>query len=355
MECPFLDAKNIRKKAKVLLWGGPGAGKTLTALNFPKPVIIDMERGSDLYAGSHEFKVFHTVHPDKVSDGISWLRTQKHDRETVILDSMTEFWTALQYQWVQRFQKYNHGKGNKTEYYDLQAKDWSHIKADIKEFLRSLIDLDMNVIVTARAKDLYDNKNDNFLNKIGETFDSEKSLPYLFDTVVKVSTQNGRHWCEVVKDRTCTLPAKFDLNYLTFAMAFELDGWDDLVLPDTFLWKDQRGKGLTGRMFAKNDPACDYQKGERTFRGAQILHIIAEKHEREEARTLAGKLIAKYKGERDAVKVAEKETPPEPVTTEEVPTEGNWEDAVAVEAATNDEKYNQYTAELKQAGGKATR
>ena len=50
--------------------------------------------------------------------------------------------------------------------------------------MRDLMALDMNVIVTARAKPEYDSSGGEMMKVVGETFDGEKTLAYWFDTVI---------------------------------------------------------------------------------------------------------------------------------------------------------------------------
>jgi hypothetical protein len=79
------------------------------------------------------------------------------------------------------------------------------LKAEFKELIRKLIALDMNVIVTARQKPQY--ADGAFMRVIGETFDGEKSLPYLFDTIVRLyRDEKGRFRGECLKDRSNKLP-----------------------------------------------------------------------------------------------------------------------------------------------------
>ena len=87
------------------------------------------------------------------------------------------------------------------------------IKAECKELIRKLIALDMNVIVTARQKALYADAG--FMRAIGETFDGEKSLPYLFDSILRLyRDDNGRFMAENLKDRSDKLPrGQFEVSY----------------------------------------------------------------------------------------------------------------------------------------------
>ena len=78
----------------------------------------------------------------------------------------------------------------------------------------------MNVVVIAREKTKY--KQGSFMVAIGETFDGEKSLPYLFDTIVRLyQDEQGRHMGRCLKDRSNKLPrTDFECSYQVFENLF---------------------------------------------------------------------------------------------------------------------------------------
>jgi len=218
---PFRKAKTVEKRLKLFLWGDSGAGKTTLALQFPKPVIIDLEGGCDLYGESFDFDVLKATTAEEVSEALDWLLTHKHDYRTLVVDPITIYWDALQKRWSDIFLNRNKGsKGYKFEFYDLQPRDWMTLKAEFKDFIRRLIALDMNVIVTARQKTQY--ADGGFMKAIGETFDGEKSLPYLFDTIVRLFVdEKGRHMGLCLKDRSNKLPKEaFEAKYELFESLF---------------------------------------------------------------------------------------------------------------------------------------
>ena len=55
---PFQRASALSRRIKLLLWGDAGSGKTTLALQFPRPAMIDLEGGADLYGGKFDFDVF---------------------------------------------------------------------------------------------------------------------------------------------------------------------------------------------------------------------------------------------------------------------------------------------------------
>lgn len=219
---PFQPADKMEKRPKILLWGDSGSGKTMLALQFPAPVVIDLERGSELYAGERSFDVVHTQDPDRVRELIDWLRANKHPYRTFVLDPVTLYWEALQRKWSDIFLRRNKsGKGFKFEFYDFQPRDWMQIRDEYQDLMRAILGLDMTVVVTAHSKAQYDDGQ--FMKKIGDTFDSQKKTPYLFDVVLQLTHDpaTGRHLSRVVKDRTRRLPQEaFETNYAVFERAF---------------------------------------------------------------------------------------------------------------------------------------
>ncbi len=240
---PFQKAKNLKRRIKVFFWGDSGVGKSTLALHFPQPVVIDMESGTDLYGGAFDFDVLHAANADEVMEAIDWLLSNQHDYRTLIIDPITVYWEALQKKWSDIFLQRNKGsKGYKYDYYDIQPKDWLTIKAELKELIRKLLALDMNVIVTAREKTKY--KDGSFMVPIGETFDGEKSLPYMFDTVVRLyKDEQGRHMGRCLKDRSNKLPKEdFECSYQLFENRFGKETLSRQAQPVEYATEEQKVK-----------------------------------------------------------------------------------------------------------------
>lgn len=220
-DSPFQKAENLKKRLKLFLYGNTGVGKTVLSLQFPKPVMIDLEGGADLYGKDFKFDVLRASSPDEITKALDWLATNQHPYLSLVIDTATVYWDALQKKWSDIFLARNkQSKGFKHEFYDLQVKDWQTIKSEHKEFVRKLIALDMNVIVTAREKTKY--KDGGFMQACGETFDGEKSLPYEFDVVLQMYINaEGKRMAHVKKDRSNKLPAgEFEISYEVIKQAF---------------------------------------------------------------------------------------------------------------------------------------
>jgi len=218
---PFVKPEKTTKRLKLFLWGDTGSGKTTSALRFPDPAVIDLEGGTDHYSEDFKFHRFRTTDADEARQAIEFLLTEDHEFRTLVIDPITVLWDALQRKWNEIFLLRNKSKkGFRHEWYDLDFKDWGTIKSDLKDLLRKILALDMNVICTARQKLVY-SENGGHKDPV-ETFDGEKSLPYLFDTILHLFRKDdGSYWARNVKDRTHCLPeGVFPMDYATFEQAF---------------------------------------------------------------------------------------------------------------------------------------
>jgi hypothetical protein len=212
--CPFQSAAATQRRLKLLVWGDSGMGKTTLALCFPGVVVIDLEDGTAHYGGAFKFDVLKATTADEVMQAVDWLLTHPHSYRTLVIDPITIYWEALQSKFNGIFlQRNKGGKGHHGDFYEMQPRDWVTLKAEFKELVRKLIALDMNVIVTARQKSQYADAG--FMRVVGDTFDGEKSLPYLFDTILRLYRDDtGRFMAENLKDRTNKLPrGKFEVSY----------------------------------------------------------------------------------------------------------------------------------------------
>jgi hypothetical protein len=100
----------------------------------------------------------------------------------------------------------------------------------------------MNVIVTAREKTKY--KEGSFMVAMGETFDGEKSLPYMFDTIVRMYVDDkGRHMGTCLKDRSNKLPnEEFECSYQVFEQFFGKQSLNRASKPIEYATEEQKSK-----------------------------------------------------------------------------------------------------------------
>lgn len=205
---PFQRAAAQKRRLKMLLYGPSGSGKTTFALQFPKPCVIDLEQGTVMYGEKAEFDVFSATSFKEIRSALAFLSQNPGRYETLIIDPITVAWEMTQTEWTEVFHLRNKkSAGHKVEFYTLQPGDWGLIKSDWKDFIRDLLALPMHVVLISREKAQY--ADGAYMVKTGVTFDSEKSLEYYFDLVVRTE-KNYR--AKVEKNRSLPVPAEFSLS-----------------------------------------------------------------------------------------------------------------------------------------------
>jgi len=174
----------VEKRLKLFMFGPPGSRKTTSALQFPKSVLIDMERGSEQFPKAIAATgsiVLRTTDPDDIVDEVKTLLTEKHDYRTLIIDPVTIFYHSVQEKWSRTFERYAKTEKEK-ELQDFGMRYWGRVKSEYKAFLRLLMKLDMNVIMTSHQKDIYGPN----MQKVGIGPDSMKGDDYVFDYIFRL-------------------------------------------------------------------------------------------------------------------------------------------------------------------------
>jgi len=227
---PFQPASSAPQRFKALIWGESGAGKTTLALQFPRPVVLDLDGGAELYGATAAFDVRRTTSPDEVMAAVEWLREHAHDYRTLVIDPLTVYWEGLVAKWADILLRRNQGaKFDRNEYWDMQPKDWILPRREFYRLANLIAELPMNVICTARAKPEY--ADGQFMRRVGSTFDGARQMPYLFDVEVEIIARgDGSRVCRTRKHRSPDpsriLPLEFPAGIETFRAVFgaALDG-----------------------------------------------------------------------------------------------------------------------------------
>jgi len=182
--------EQVQKRIKMFVYGKAGIGKTIAALQFPNAYIVDMERGTENYAGLIDKAgsvVFSSNDPLEIRQEMETLLTVKHEFKTLVMDPVTVLYQGIQDVWSKKFAKQAlaSGKAKKleaAEMGDFGFQYWGKVKRDYKAIQRLIMRLDMNVIITAHQKDVY---GEGFA-KLGVTYDSMKDDDYFFDYVFRL-------------------------------------------------------------------------------------------------------------------------------------------------------------------------
>mgnify|MGYP002413540852 CR=1 FL=1 len=165
-------ATPVAKKLKVLIYGPSGSGKTLAALTFPRPLLIDAESGSDLYAGRPGIPQFHRARCKTLTDLEDVIRQVEADNgktwDTLIIDPLTVFYdvekTTLSV--------------NNTK--DLGYREWAKINNRMGSLYTRLTGLNVHVVVIAREATEYASEGKD-LKKVGQKPDADRDLVYMMD------------------------------------------------------------------------------------------------------------------------------------------------------------------------------
>jgi len=227
----FQQAELLEKRLKMLIWGKMGTGKTPLALMFPRPVILDLDMGSSHYAaqcpGLAAVRGAGVDSYQKVVDLIKWLKSNKHDFKTLIIDPVTLVHDLHIEKWNQYFLKQWRLKDTKNAFDETvqwNTQHWMKEKNDWSNFNMLLLTLDMNVISNARESDKTKAIKDasgkvEFIND-GVKMDTDKDDDYVYDVVVRLENDSaGISWCTVYRDRTQRIkklheaPKKFKLDF----------------------------------------------------------------------------------------------------------------------------------------------
>jgi len=144
--------EDVKETLNILLYSDAGIGKTTAAALSPKPLIINCEGGT---MSLNKFKSFHkdldikVVKPESIKDlqDIFWyLKSGKHDRETVILDSLTEIQTMSMDEVL-----VDPKRDAKFDKDTPMLQDYGKNTNRMKKLVRTFRDLPMNVVFTCLA------------------------------------------------------------------------------------------------------------------------------------------------------------------------------------------------------------
>jgi hypothetical protein len=184
----------IEKRMKALFYGTAGVGKTTAAIQFPKPYLIDTEKGAEntQYVKILEAAggaIFQTSDFDELINEVKSLLTEKHEYKTLVIDPLTTLYNDL-------LDKAAVKVG--TEF----GRHYGEANKSMKHLLNLLLRLDMNVIITSHAKNEYGAN----LAVLGQTYDCYKKLDYLFDLVFEIQKRGTNRVALVKKTRVEGFP-----------------------------------------------------------------------------------------------------------------------------------------------------
>lgn len=184
----------IQKRLKAFFYGAAKVGKTTTAIQFPKPYLIDTEKGAEhnqyvKLLEKQEGVVFRTTEYDEILKEVRSLLTVKHDFKTLIIDSFTIIYDNLLHECALKLSNPRTGSDG-TE----SGRNYLLAGRYVKRLFDLLIKLDMNVIITAYSKIEYGSS----MQVIGKTFDCYKKMDHLVDLILEIE-KRGSERIAIVK------------------------------------------------------------------------------------------------------------------------------------------------------------
>lgn len=173
-----------QSKAKIVVFGEAGVGKTYTSMDFPNCYYIDAEAGGNrkqymqklegsggvylgVEQGSQDFK--------EVIEQVKALATEKHPYKTLIIDSISKLFNNEIAKEIDNFEKQ---KRDLSKTFGAEKKPAINLT---KKLIQWLDKLDMNVIIIAHSKAKYENG-----EQIGSTADAWDKLEYELDLCLEI-------------------------------------------------------------------------------------------------------------------------------------------------------------------------
>lgn len=226
-------------KPKFMLSGKSGVGKTMFALNFPKPYLIDTEGGATRQQyteklikvggaymgkeqGSQDFKT--------VIEEIKNLATVKHDYKTLVIDSYSKL--------------YNIAAADAEERIGSEfGRDKKEANKPSRQLLRWIDRIDMTVILICHTRDKWERRGSE-VTCVGTTFDGFDKFEYDLDLWLEVQKIGQERSFFIKKTRIDAFPegGDFKLDYKVFSKMYGADIVEGESKPLTLATPDQVAK-----------------------------------------------------------------------------------------------------------------
>ena len=220
-----LDDVNL----KIMIWGESGSGKSRFSLSAPSPLVIDLEGSTRLYADEFDF---YKAEVDKTNPLASnpatltvnlikeILEGQYPDRKTLIIDPLRDLLDCIEDVSAKKYEEMISKKVGELN--PVQKTKWYAYRREMaRTVLNQLKDVPMNLILVARAKNLWDTK-DGKMQPIGLTYDALDIVEYLMDIVIQLEKNGEETRAIVKKSRLGNLPKILDVkNYDSIGQALK--------------------------------------------------------------------------------------------------------------------------------------
>ena len=192
----FVPAEKSQLKAKVMISGAAGSGKTMAALELASALgsrvaVIDTENGSAaLYSDKYKFEMLNLQPPYPPEDFVQAIKVAENSGfDVIVVDGITPEWS---------------GSGGCL---DLHTKlggrfqDWAKITPRHRSFIQKILECSTHIICTCRSKQGYAmDEQSKKVTKLGMAPEQRDGLDYEMTLVFNIINQT--HLAEATKDRT---------------------------------------------------------------------------------------------------------------------------------------------------------
>lgn len=192
----FVPAEKSQLKARVLISGAAGSGKTIAALELASALgnrvaVIDTENGSAaLYSDKYKFEMLNLQPPYPPEDFVQAIKVAENSGfDVIVVDGITPEWS---------------GSGGCL---DLHTKlggrfqDWAKVTPRHRSFIQKILECSTHIICTCRSKQGYAmDEQSKKVTKLGMAPEQRDGLDYEMTLVFNIINQT--HLAEATKDRT---------------------------------------------------------------------------------------------------------------------------------------------------------
>ncbi len=192
----FVPAEKSQLKARILISGAAGSGKTIAALELASALggrvaVIDTENGSAaLYSDKYKFEMLNLQPPYPPEDFVQAIKTAENSGfDVIVIDGITPEWS---------------GSGGCL---DLHTKlggrfqDWAKVTPRHRSFIQKILECSTHIICTCRSKQGYAmDEQSKKVTKLGMAPEQRDGLDYEMTLVFNIVNQT--HLAEATKDRT---------------------------------------------------------------------------------------------------------------------------------------------------------
>lgn len=208
-------------RLKVLVAGGAGYGKTTFGATACNPLFICGEKWLLTLAGSATPDYIDVPTLDKLRETVSWLRKEKPDYDTLVVDSISEI-----AEWIRRSMT----NGGETV---LSQREWGILSDKIMSILHQLVDLDYNIIFLAHTQEKDDEAGNTFYD-IAIPGGARQLTPRIFDIIAYIWVdKEGNRSINVKENSYSRAKCRSQALRKVDNLPFNFCEWVDLVTEGT--------------------------------------------------------------------------------------------------------------------------